>query len=136
MAGVVLETLSFKKLMLFACAIAVFQVACFLAGGLIAPAPSTYENLLAVKCVDRVSSLRGQYSDHWFFHRPRDSPYSCNETVDKISEIKQRTEASQLVFVFQFPLPKSGYDLDMTRWFQQITGLINLDTVYKKELPV
>lgn len=122
--------------MLFACAVALFQIASFLAGGLIAPAPSSYQNLLASKCVDRISPLRGQYSDRWFFQRPQESPYSCNETVEKISDIRTKTEASQVVFMFQFPLPKSGYDLDMTRWFQQITGLLTLDIDFKRELPV
>ncbi|VEL20469.1 unnamed protein product [Protopolystoma xenopodis] len=131
MSGVILETLNVRKLVAFGFALFTAQIIFFLIGGLIAPSPHTNDQILMTKCVDRES-----ISDRWFFMRPRSSNYSCKEflpegDLDKV--VPSDVKAAQIVFMAQFPHPREGVQLRMTRWFQQLIAVLMLDVKYKSQ---
>ncbi|VDO12686.1 unnamed protein product [Rodentolepis nana] len=130
MVGVILETLNAKKLIAFGVFILIAQTSFFLIGGLISPAPNTHEQILLSKCVDRENR-----KDKWFFLRPHSSNQTCREILDDdpLEEIgaSKNITADNIVFVAQFPHPRSGFDLKMTRWFQQVIAVLNLDIKQK-----
>ncbi|GIY77510.1 protein wntless [Caerostris darwini] len=69
MAGTVLENLSGRKLIYLVVVLLVCQVICFLIGGLIAPAPSNVETILATKCLMNRPIGIDEFDDVW--HIPR-----------------------------------------------------------------
>ncbi|KAL3313730.1 hypothetical protein Ciccas_007669 [Cichlidogyrus casuarinus] len=134
MTGVVLETLSTKKLIAFYSIVLIFHAVFFLLGGLIAPAPNTSDQILTTKCIDRSSDPLN--NKKWFFTRPVTSNHSCEEILPEgdLSEVVPAgVDANQIVFVAQFPLPRNDYDLKMTKWFQQMVAILMLDIKYKSE---
>lgn len=138
MAGVILETLNTKKLISFGVVVLLAQVAFFLIGGLISPAPNTYESIILSKCVDRETTPTTRNSK-WFFLRPHTSNQTCREILpDEDLDVvaPEDIDADQLVFVAQFPHPKSGYELKMTRWFQQVVAVLLLDIKHKYDIKV
>lgn len=130
MVGVILETLSSKKLVAFGVIILIAQTSFFLIGGLISPAPHSSEQILLSKCVD-LESTPEMFSNKWFFLRPQLSNQPCGKILgDKpLEEIaaEPNITAENIVFVAQFPHPRSGVDLKMTRWFQQVIAVLWLD---------
>ncbi|VUZ48569.1 unnamed protein product [Hymenolepis diminuta] len=139
MVGVVLETLNSKKLIAFGVFILLAQTSFFLIGGLISPAPNTHEQILLSKCVDRETTPENR-NDKWFFLRPRSSNQTCREILENepLEEIgpKMNITADNIVFVAQFPHPRSGFDLKMTRWFQQVMAVLILDIKQKYDIEV
>ncbi|KAL7063574.1 hypothetical protein AAHC03_01751 [Spirometra sp. Aus1] len=130
MTGVVLETLNSKKLIAFGVGLLLAQAAFFLIGGLIAPAPTTTEQILMSKCVDRETTPGNQ--DKWLYLRPAENA-SCKELLPDsyLSDEKPPdVTADQIVFIAQFPHQRDGYDLKMTRWFQQLLAVMMLDIKY------
>ncbi|KAK4470126.1 hypothetical protein MN116_005710 [Schistosoma mekongi] len=133
MAGVVLETLNVWKLVTFGCLMLAVQICFFLIGGLIAPAPNTTDQILMSKCIDRSKDAL-----KWHFARPI-SNESCQEILpdgDIEEFVPPDVDANSIVFIAQFPHPRDGMDLRMTRWFQQVIGVLMLDIKqkYSKEL--
>ncbi|VDP24516.1 unnamed protein product [Schistosoma mattheei] len=133
MAGVVLETLNVRKLASFGCLMLAVQICFFLIGGLIAPAPNTTDQILMSKCIDRSGDVL-----KWHFARPI-SNESCQELLpdgDIEEVVPSDVDANAIVFIAQFPHPRDGMDLHMTRWFQQVIGVLMLDIKqkYSKEL--
>ncbi|CAH8509386.1 unnamed protein product [Schistosoma turkestanicum] len=133
MAGVVLETLNVWKLASFGCLMLAVQICFFLIGGLIAPAPNTTDQILMSKCIDRSGDVL-----KWHFARPASND-SCQEILpdgDIEEVVPPDVDANSIVFIAQFPHPRDGMDLRMTRWFQQVIGVLMLDIKqkYSKEL--
>ncbi|VDD80256.1 unnamed protein product [Mesocestoides corti] len=127
MVGVILETLNSKKLIAFGVFILLAQTAFFLIGGLISPAPHTHEQILLSRCIDSEISPE---TNKWYFLRPQSSNHTCKEIPSDIpleEFASNATVAKQIVFVAQFPHPRSGFDLKMTRWFQQVIAVLYLD---------
>ncbi|ELU00943.1 hypothetical protein CAPTEDRAFT_179639 [Capitella teleta] len=121
MAGVVLETLSNRKLLGLVIGVLVLQVVAFLIGGLIAPAPNSATSLLATKCLGEITEppLRD-----WL------EPWGQNKCVS-IQSIDEVFHDKELVFAVRFPLMRENVQLDMSRWFQNIMAIINVEKVYK-----
>ncbi|CAH8856722.1 unnamed protein product [Trichobilharzia szidati] len=128
MAGVVLETLNVWKLASFGGLMLVVQICFFLIGGLIAPAPNTTDQIIMSKCIDRSGDPL-----KWHFARPL-SNESCQDMLpdgDIEEVVPPNVDANQIVFMAQFPHPRDGMDLRMTRWFQQVMGVLMLDIKQK-----
>nr|ACJ64863.1 Evi/Wls [Schmidtea mediterranea] len=132
MPGVVLETLSWKKLGIFIGIIFTCQFICFLIGGFIAPHPNGHTDVLTEKCIDR-NPLSNP--NKWFYNRLDGDEVTCKEKLpDEIQDDfinPFNLSAIQIVFAAQFPLPRNGVSLNMSRWFQQLIGILNLDIKYE-----
>ncbi|PAA63563.1 hypothetical protein BOX15_Mlig005984g2, partial [Macrostomum lignano] len=142
MAGVVLETLSTRKLVCFGIILLLLQVGCFLLGGLIAPKPYAHEDMLGNKCVD----WDANDTDKWFFTR---GPGHCKPVADGSNhfefiknlhqlakdEGKRVPNASQIVFNFQFPLPRDNMEFSMSALFQEMVAVVRIESQYMKSLP-
>ncbi|VDM30406.1 unnamed protein product [Hydatigera taeniaeformis] len=134
MVGVILETLNSKKLIAFGVVILLAQTAFFLIGGLISPAPHSSEQILLSKCIDNESTPE-TFANKWFFLRPQLSNYTCKNVVDGPLD-EMNITAENIVFVAQFPHPRSGVDLKMTRWFQQVIAVLWLEIAWKYDIEV
>ena len=136
MSGVVLETLSWKKLGIFISIVFSCQFICFLIGGLIAPTPHGHTNILMEKCRDGNPSAN---FNKWFYTRLPGGDITCKEVISDnmlINDNKHKLIAENIVFTAQFPLPRDGVSLNMSRWFQQLIGVLNADIKYMQEIRV
>lgn len=122
MAGVILETLSNKKLIVFAVVLFLMQIAFFLLGGLIAPSPTNVQQLLANICVDE------QRSGAWIY--PRGKYGRCSKKYQSIDDefVKENPliSADDIIFTFQFPLPREDRELEMSRYHQNMLSVLHV----------
>lgn len=131
MAGAVVENLSNRKLLILISILLIFQLICFLLGGLVAPAPSNVQSVLATKCFDTQ-----QNKSKFFYVRPSGS--GC----DKIDDLhgpeaeEKHYNDRNVVFAFQMPLPREGMELDYSRWMQNLIGILQVDIIYYEEWEV
>lgn len=126
MPGVILENLSGRKLSVLVSALAILLFACFLIGGIVAPAPTNASNFLATKCVD---DDRRQ----WFYTRGAGHCDSLHYAdIDQLHPM-----AKKVVFAFQIPFPRDNEVLDYSRWQQNLIGVLMFDILYDKlvEMP-
>ncbi|KAL5022114.1 hypothetical protein ScPMuIL_001269 [Solemya velum] len=133
MAGVVLENLSWKKLIILGVFLLLLLLTFFLIGGLIAPAPSNVIYITGTKCIANRTHLD---HDKWFI--PRGHNEMCDQiwSFDDERVEKEIITASQIVFSFWIPHPKEGGQLKMYRWFQTLLGVLTLDIKYDPKNPV
>lgn len=132
MTGVVLETLNIRKLLAFGLCMLLVQLTSFLIGGLLSPSPNSTEQILMSRCVDRSGDVK-----KWLYVRHFDvnvSGSNCDNLLDSgdLDEVApDDLGENQLVFIAQFPHPRDGYKLTMTRWFQQILAVLTFDMKHK-----
>ncbi|XP_015907163.1 protein wntless [Parasteatoda tepidariorum] len=142
MAGTILENLSGRKLGYLVSGLLLCQIICFLIGGLIAPAPSNAENMLATKCLMQQPLSIKQFDEVW--HIPRGSKMesvNCKilndldlDSPDIIND--PNITPNHIVFAFQTPLPKNGITLDYSRWMMTMNALLVLDILFMKQNPM
>ncbi|KRY85781.1 Protein wntless -like protein [Trichinella pseudospiralis] len=128
--GAVIENLSSRKLYILFTILGIVQVIFFLVGGLLAPSPSSHMEHLMRICVDR--SL-GQ-DNRWFYVRPKDG---CPEELSDLGTIENpyllaTGDPRELVFVAQMPNPRNDIQLEFSRWFQWLLGLLVVQTEYSQ----
>lgn len=133
MAGSILENLSGRKLAVIVSVVLIIQLICFLIGGLVAPAPSNADQILATICTRDNLLPAGVFDDQW--HVPRGvggRPTNCNVLHDlsDASRNNPNLTANHIVFAFQAPGPRVRQDLDYSRWMQNLIGILQLDIVY------
>lgn len=99
------------------------------------PAPAPYSSILSisVKCVDFDSSL--EYGEKKPFI-PRynlscDSLHSLNDKRVYDSGI----EPNQIVFTQWLPLPRDNHQLEMSRWFQTMLTVIQVEIEHDPQNP-
>ncbi len=97
-----------------------------------APAPSSVQSVLGTKCLDIGKPHDKQ---DWFYPRGEQHPCRSVATLDDPKIDKEGVTANQVVFSFQIPLPKNNYILDMSRWFQNLVSILQVDIDYKKTIP-
>ncbi|KAL8617971.1 hypothetical protein ACOMHN_058055 [Nucella lapillus] len=132
MTGVVLETLSTKKLLILVLSLFLGLIAFFLVGGLIAPAPYSTIVSTPIPCVDRHEGL------HKRPFIPRGNG-SCDYVTDlehdpRIEE--EEISANQIVFSQWLPLPRDNTQLRMSRWFQTMHTVIDIKVLYDHNNPL
>lgn len=129
MPGVILENLSGRKLFVLVSVLMVLLTACFLIGGIVAPAPTYAFQFVAIKCIDD-----GQH--RWYYSR---GAGKCNSTsTDHHTNVERLQEISEkVVFSFQIPFPRDGQILDYSRWQQNLIGILVFEIIYDKivEMP-
>ncbi|XP_067679551.1 protein wntless homolog isoform X1 [Haliotis asinina] len=135
MAGVVLENLSNRKLSILGVTLLLVLVGFFLIGGIIAPSPSNVISALTVKCID---SKKVFNTSTWFNPRSTKSVQECDQVSSlKDQKLQERQiEANQIVFAQWLPLPRGGKQLDMSRWFQNVIAVIQIDIGYSEKNPI
>ncbi|XP_071477676.1 protein wntless homolog [Diadema antillarum] len=118
MAGVVIENLSNRKLLVLVAVLLVMQIVCFLVGGLIAPSPTSAHTHLATKCVDPSINLKKPFVPH--------GPNACSKVSNFDEATRKGIEADWIVFSIQMPHRPNRMD----RSFQYMLGVMSLDIVY------
>ncbi|XP_076353039.1 wnt ligand secretion mediator isoform X1 [Tachypleus tridentatus] len=140
MGGTILENLSGRKLAVLVCFVLLCQIACFLIGGCIAPAPSNVENVLGTKCLVDTSLPPGTFHEHWHIPRGRDRrPINChpiNNLNSPEAVADERITPNKIVFAFQIPNPKVNHVLDYSRWMQNLIGVLHIEVLYKENIPI
>ncbi|KAK3596751.1 hypothetical protein CHS0354_038748 [Potamilus streckersoni] len=132
MAGVVLETLSWKKLIALGILLLLLLLSFFLIGGLVAPNPSNVMVVLGTKCLSKGSHMQQE----WFI------PFGGNEKCDSIKSVDddrvwdEGISANQIVFSFWLPYMRDGKQLDFSRWQQMLLTVMQLDIKYDPKFPV
>jgi len=92
-----------------------------------APAPNNVQHLTSNVCRDRKHNR-----DEWFYTRPR--PGRCERIVnledlfdiDSHRDRKDHITADDIVFVYQFPNPRDGQELAMSRLHQTMLSVFTL----------
>ncbi|KAF0287004.1 Protein wntless [Amphibalanus amphitrite] len=122
MAGAVIENLSGRKLACLCSVLLVALLVCFLLGGLVAPEPSSSQNILGTICLDHERE-----PDRWFQVWSVIGSEKMCDKADKVDDLMDTGISSeQVVFAFQMPL-RRGAVLDFTRWQQNLIGVLQLD---------
>lgn len=87
------------------------------------------QQIIATKCIDtRVDSGNKEA----FYPRGEGN---CSR-VESLDEAKSHGyTADQIVFSFQFPLPRDNQELTMSRWFQHIVSVLYVDMEYNSNAP-
>ncbi|XP_028394736.1 protein wntless homolog A-like [Dendronephthya gigantea] len=116
MAGVILETVSNKQLILFTLVLFGIQIMFFIIGGTLAPHPTSAMQHRATVCKD---SKRGQ-GDEWFVR---------GENCQEIDLTHAGVTPDHIVFTVL--IPHKG--LDMSRWHQFLVGVMSLDITTKNK---
>ena len=72
----------------------------------------------------------GSHNDtsHWIY--TRGVKPSCKVVTHEEMVKDKFRMANKLVFVFQMPLPRDGYNLDYSRWQQGLIGILQTDIAY------
>ncbi|XP_025111192.1 protein wntless homolog isoform X2 [Pomacea canaliculata] len=132
MAGVVLETLSTKKLIILITTLFLALISFFLIGGLIAPAPSSTIVSIPINCIDYDHPVPKDKKA--FIPRGNHSCAYVENLFDKSVET-EKIEANQIVFSQWLPLPRDNHQLRMSRWFQSMLTVIQMDVVHNSKNP-
>lgn len=127
MPGAIVENLSGRKLSVLMTILLMCQIICFLIGGLIAPSPASASMVLATNCLDYENN-----SSKWFYSRGVGACQSIDLSESRI-DTKDKFTASEIVFVFQLPLPRDSMILDYSRWQQNLIGVLQASIIYHKE---
>ncbi|KAK3089677.1 hypothetical protein FSP39_005548 [Pinctada imbricata] len=134
MTGVVLENLSWKKLSFLGICLLLLQLAFFLIGGLVAPAPSNVVTVIGTKCYDRGSVL---HRNRWFIPRGRNACESLDSLDSSDAKIVDESiTEKQVVFSFWIPGPRDGAERQMHPIFQSMLGVLDLDIEFDPANPV
>lgn len=118
MPGVILENLSGRKLSVLVSVLAVLLVACFLIGGIVAPAPSNASSFLMTKCI-------ADNQHKWYYTR---GVGRC-EFLELSGTEKLHDLSKEVVFTAQIPFPKDNEILDYSRWQQNLIGVLMFEIV-------
>ncbi|ESP00712.1 hypothetical protein LOTGIDRAFT_112162 [Lottia gigantea] len=132
MGGVVLETLSNRKLSILAVSLLLLLFVFFLIGGLVAPAPSSVMNMLTTKCYDKHVYA---HEKKWYIPR---GLHACDQIDDLSNPVvnDKRIEASMVVFSLWLPYPRENKQLNMSRWFQNMLTVIQMDIEHHDNNPL
>ncbi|XP_052101149.1 protein wntless homolog [Mytilus californianus] len=134
MAGVVLENLSWKKLIILSLILLMLLVTFFLIGGLQAPQPNNVNIIIGTKCY-----APGRYVSREKWHIPRGNN-SCEKLdslrPDDAKIVSKGITDKQIVFAFWIPGPRDGHELKMHPRFQYMMSVLQLDIIYQPQNPV
>lgn len=88
---------------------------------------------MGTKCIDRG---RHAHKKQWFI--PRGGPESCQSlsSFDDPKVALEQISPNQIVFSFWIPGPKGGKQLDMSRWFQNVIAVLQLEIAYDENHPM
>ncbi|GFR64492.1 protein wntless [Elysia marginata] len=131
MAGVVLETLGTKKLSVLIISLLLVLAAFFLIGGLVSPAPNNVIDTIAMNCVDK-QKLWQLGTSKPFLPRGKNACYH----IDSLHEDQaKKVDPNQIVFSQWIPFIKKHNQLSMSRWFQNLIGVVDLEIEFTSKNP-
>ena len=128
--AIVLETWSNRRLSVFLGVLALFELVCFLLGGLISPNPNMVQTVSATVCIDESKD-----TSKWFTAIDPATRCKAFNNMDEATAHMKDLSADMIVFTFELPLPRDGERLKMSRWFQGMMGMLSLDINYKQDNP-
>jgi len=100
-----------------------------------APAPNNVQPLTSNHCLDRRHNPA-----EWFYTRPRGGNCQRIQSLDALFEEhttmeSHRVTADDIVFVFQFPNPRDGHELTMSRLHQTMLSVFTLTIGFDQSYP-
>lgn len=101
---------------------------CEFLSSLPAPAPSNVQTVTGTLCIKDNNLPK----DTWYYPRGAGRCVKALNLDDPVIE-KRMVTANEIVFAFQFPLPRESMNLDMSRWFQNLISVLHLEIDYNKE---
>ena len=104
--------------------IRIFHLVTFLSFS--APSPAHVQSTLAIKCIDNTAKDKTITDKTFFIPRGKDACAHVDSFSDPEIDKKQ-IHADQVVFSQWIPLPKAGVQLNMSRWFQHIISVLQVD---------
>ncbi|KAK3731487.1 hypothetical protein RRG08_017941 [Elysia crispata] len=134
MAGVVLETLGNKKLSILIISLLLVLAAFFLVGGLVSPAPNNVIATTAINCVDS-EKLWPLGTSQPFLPRGKKKCSSIGDLHKDKVIIDEELGPNQIVFSQMIPLVRDNTQLSMSRWFQNLIGVVDLDIEFSSKNP-
>lgn len=90
----------------------------------VAPSPNNVQQLLSNICVDDRED-RTEYA--WLYPRGRNG--RCSRPHSSVTDVMKEfpvASADDLVFTFQFPLPREGRELEMSRLHQSMVAVLHI----------
>lgn len=129
MAGVILETLSTRKLIAFGVILLLLQIIFFLVGGLVAPAPYYAQHNGATVCFDPDGADKSQF---FVPHGPSEERNCNKRDIKDLWSLDTDHLSSKVVFAIKMPLPRDNMYLDHSRWFQNVIGILIPEVSYKE----
>ncbi|XP_013191696.1 protein wntless [Amyelois transitella] len=129
MSGTIIENLSGRKLAVLMTFLMLCQLTCFLIGGLVAPKPASFQNILATVCKD-TSTVKND-TTKWFYNRGKGS---C-KTIE-LENLHPDISETDIVFAFQMPIPRESKILDYSRWQQNLIGVLQIDIAHDSQMEV
>ncbi|RUS78675.1 hypothetical protein EGW08_013563 [Elysia chlorotica] len=134
MAGVVLETLGNRKLSILIISLLLILVAFFLVGGLVSPAPNNVIATTAINCLDEEREWQlGTLKPYLPRGKQKCRPLEDLHKDKTISD--QKVDPNQIVFSQMIPLIRDNTQLKMSRWFQNLIGVVDLDIEFSSNNP-
>ena len=101
----------------------------------VAPAPASTITVLATKCIDKSHNKSA-----WFVPWPNATKCRSLSSFDQKEDLKiieeEGISANDIVFAFKFPLPRDNRELHMSRWFQSIIGILQVDNEYSEDMTI
>lgn len=124
MNGTIIENLSNRKLIILLISLFSIQLICFYIGAFIAPAPSSYEQFTAHRCLKEDRShlaIQRSYTKNMENHVTKNchSIYGDHENT---------------TFVVQLPFPRDKIVLNYSRWMQSLLLIISVEFNYEPML--
>lgn len=129
MSGTIIENLSGRKLAYLVSFLLLCQITCFLIGGLVAPMPANAQIILGIPCQDTLKIKND--TSKWFYSR---GTGACSQL--HLDELNHEYSENDIVFTFQMPIPRDGYQHDFSRWQQNLIGVLQFDIAYQSQLEV
>jgi len=129
MTGAIIENMSGRKLAVIGSVLLVLQIACFLVGAILAPAPNNSNQHLATKCFNPKGVKE---REAWFIPNGK---HSCRriESLADNEVLENHVTADNVVFAVQMPQKKMSMELDYSRWQQNLIGVMMMDIEYQEE---
>ncbi|XP_042890063.1 protein wntless-like [Penaeus japonicus] len=84
-------------------------------------------SMLGTKCIDK-----NYKNTQWYWSRGK-QPCKSISDFESIIVQEQKISANDVIFSFQIPIPKDGFDLDYSRWQQNLIAMLHLDILYDDE---
>ncbi|XP_054153923.1 protein wntless-like [Oppia nitens] len=126
MSGTILENLSNKKLSIVLSIILVIQLISFFIGAFIAPAPSSTEQVTATKCI--TENPKELAIPRAVVQPNKIQAQNCRSFEETM------IGHSNITFAFQLPLPREGFQLDYSRWQQNLLTILVPDVMYDNRM--
>jgi hypothetical protein len=128
--GVILERLSGKKLLVLVICLVLVQFMFVMIGFLKFPNATHIETIEGMMCKNRPSESTLYLRDYLGRSLSNCERIDVDESKNVILNVKQK----DIVYAFQLPLPRDNKVLSLSRWFQTMTSMLQLQVIFPNKL--